>query len=57
MEPGFENVNVHSFGYDSNWANSEPSILNVHDFGQALLEEMRNSPYLGDNEQVGPLGC
>ncbi|KAI0886353.1 NACHT and WD domain protein [Annulohypoxylon maeteangense] len=49
MEPGLRNVNVHSFGYDSDWASTKSSILNVHDFGQALLEEMRNSSHLREN--------
>ncbi|KAK1764024.1 hypothetical protein QBC33DRAFT_548570 [Phialemonium atrogriseum] len=48
MEPAFEHASIHSFGYDSDWASSTPSILNIHDFGQVLLEEMRNSPSLRD---------
>ncbi|KAH6651315.1 NACHT and WD domain protein [Chaetomium tenue] len=46
QEPGLENVNIHSFGYDSDWASPERSILDVHAFGQNLLEEMRNSHHL-----------
>jgi len=46
VEPGFRNVNIHSFGYDSDWASTKSSILNIHDFGQSLLEEMRNSSHL-----------
>lgn len=45
-EPGLGNANIHSFGYESDWASTKSSILSVHDFGQSLLEEMRNSPYL-----------
>lgn len=52
MEPEFNNVNIHSFGYDADWASSKASILNVHDFGQSLLEEMRNSPSLINNSSV-----
>lgn len=52
LEPGFENVNIHTFGYDSDWANFKSSILGVHDFGQGLLEEMRNAPYLRDDGEV-----
>ncbi|KAJ9155418.1 GPI inositol-deacylase [Pleurostoma richardsiae] len=55
VEPGFHNVNIHSFGYESDWASTKPSVLNVHDFGQSLLEEMRNSPYLKDNDKNGPI--
>ncbi|KAI1455463.1 NACHT and WD domain protein [Annulohypoxylon moriforme] len=54
MEPGLRNVNVHSFGYDSDWASTKSSILNVHDFGQSLLEEMRNSPHLREKPE-GPI--
>ncbi|KAL2020066.1 hypothetical protein VTK56DRAFT_8870 [Thermocarpiscus australiensis] len=50
-EPGFENVNIYSYGYDSDWASSEPSILDVHDFGRNLLEDMRNSPYLRNSHE------
>lgn len=53
MEPGFENVNIHTFGYDSDWASLQSSILGVHDFGRQLLEEMRDAPYLRDNGEVG----
>lgn len=51
-EQEFCHANIHSFGYDSDWASTKSSILNVHDFGQSLLEEMRNSPYLRDNRNV-----
>ena len=51
-EPEIHNANIHSFGYDSDWASTKSSILNVHDFGQSLLEEMRNSPYLRDKRNV-----
>ena len=56
MEPGFENANIHTFGYDSDWSSSKASVLNVHDFGQRFLEEMRNSPSLRqphDEEVIG----
>ena len=52
VEPEMHNANIHSFGYDSDWATTKSSILDVHDFGQSLLEEMRNSPYLRDNRSV-----
>lgn len=52
LEPGLQNANIHSFGYDSDWASTKSSVLNVHDFGQTLLEQMRNSPYLRDNGNV-----
>ncbi|KAI1501045.1 hypothetical protein F5X99DRAFT_418835 [Biscogniauxia marginata] len=54
LERGLRNVNIHTFGYDSDWASTKSSILNVHDFGQTLLEEMRNSPHLRENGN-GPI--
>ncbi|KAI1137581.1 NACHT and WD domain protein [Hypoxylon sp. FL0543] len=54
MESGLRNVSVHSFGYDSDWASTKRSILDVHDFGRSLLEEMRNSPHLRKNPS-GPI--
>ncbi|KAI0425000.1 NACHT and WD domain protein [Xylaria sp. FL1042] len=49
MEPDLRNASIHSFGYDSDWGSFSPSVLNVHDFGQTLYEEMRSSPYLRQN--------
>ncbi|KAH0559298.1 hypothetical protein GP486_004190 [Trichoglossum hirsutum] len=46
MEPGFENVRIHSYGYDSDWGKGEVSVLNVHDFGRALLGDIQNSPHI-----------
>lgn len=54
VEPGFRNVNIHSFGYDSDWASTKSSILNIHDFGQSLLEEMRNSSHLTGSDSNVP---
>lgn len=52
-DPEFYHVNIHTFGYEVDWADSKSStILNINDFGQALLEEMRNSPHLRNNERV-----
>lgn len=51
-EPGMENVNIYTFGYDADWASLKPDILNVYDFGQVLLEEMRNAPSLRGNGEV-----
>jgi hypothetical protein len=52
MEAGLSNASIHSFGYDSDWGSTTPSILNVHDFGRALYEEMRSSPFLRQNSNV-----
>lgn len=52
LESGLKHANIHSFGYHSDWASTKSSILDVHDFGQSLMEEMRNSPHLRDNSNV-----
>ncbi|KAK9421402.1 hypothetical protein SUNI508_05940 [Seiridium unicorne] len=52
MEPGLNNVNIYSFNYDSDWGSSNPNILNVHDFGRELFEEMESSPFLRQKPNV-----
>lgn len=47
MEPGFRNVRIHAFGYSATWKEKHASMLTIHDFGQALLADIRNSPCLG----------
>lgn len=51
-EPEFANVSIHTFGYDSDWVSKRPSVLNVHDFGQSLYEELLTSPLLRRNSRV-----
>ncbi|KAJ5178230.1 uncharacterized protein N7500_000929 [Penicillium coprophilum] len=54
-EVGFKHVRIHSYGYNSDWTTRKESPLTVHDFGQALLADIHNSPYLrknGDNPIV-----
>ncbi|KAK4038973.1 hypothetical protein C8A01DRAFT_37090 [Parachaetomium inaequale] len=48
-EAGFRHVRIHSFGYDSDWTKSQQSTLTIHDFGQALLADLYNSPNLKRN--------
>lgn len=50
VEPGFEHANIHSFGYDADVKTG--NSFNIHDFGRELLESMRISPHLTDNEEV-----
>ena len=52
MEADLNNASIHSFGYDSDWGSMTPSVLNVHDFGQALYEEMKASPLLRQKSKV-----
>ncbi|KAK6826038.1 NACHT and WD domain protein [Apiospora arundinis] len=43
-DSSFEAVRIHSFGYNANWATWLSSPLDVHAFGQSLLEELLNNP-------------
>lgn len=45
-DSAFENVRIHSFGYDSDWVKGKDNCLNIHHFGKSLLGEMSTSPYL-----------
>ncbi|KAK2761351.1 hypothetical protein FQN54_001873 [Arachnomyces sp. PD_36] len=40
----FKRARIHSFGYNSDWGNAKESILDVHQFGNSLLQEIANSP-------------
>jgi hypothetical protein len=52
LETDLSNASIHSFGYDSDWKSLTPSILNVHDFGRALYEEIRSSPIFRQKSKV-----
>ena len=52
LEPDFQNANIHSFGYNADYSDTKDSILNVQDFGRALLGEMRTSPHLRRRKTV-----
>jgi hypothetical protein len=41
----FRNVRIHSFGYNADWMGKGQSVVDVHDFGQALLLAIRNSAF------------
>ncbi|MBE3042915.1 alpha/beta hydrolase [Candidatus Bathyarchaeota archaeon] len=43
-DPDFENVRIHAFGYAADWAERQQSALNITDFAQSFLEEVKNSP-------------
>src|SRR6266566_9853783 len=43
-DPDFEGVRIHSFGYNANWATWLKSPLDVHAFGQSLVEELLSDP-------------
>lgn len=46
IEPGFENVRIHSFGYKADWGKKwqQQSVLNIHDFAESLIGGLRNHP-------------
>lgn len=50
QDDGFQDVRVHSFGYDSNWG--KESILSVHDFANALLVSVLDCPHIPRTEKV-----
>ena len=43
-DPGFRDVRIHSFGYDSNW--TKESTLNLHDFAKSLLGSIQDCPLI-----------
>ena len=53
-DPAFRNARVHNFGYNADWIDRKENILNIHDFGQSLLDSLRNSPSLRSDEEVLP---
>ncbi|KAL8756040.1 MAG: hypothetical protein Q9199_003214 [Rusavskia elegans] len=48
LEPRFRHVRLHTYGYNSDWGEKKGSVLNIHDFGSALLGDMKTSPYIQD---------
>lgn len=43
-DPDFEGIRIHSFGYNADWKGRRPSVLNIHDFAQSLIGELKNNP-------------
>jgi len=54
-EPPCRNVRIHSFGYNATWSGSTGGTLNLHDFGQALLTDIQNSPLISNAAVQTPL--
>lgn len=50
IDPDFENVRIWSFGYDSIYMKEISDVLNIDDFGRALLGALSSSKCLGDME-------
>ena len=51
-DPDFRTVRIHTFGYNSDWAQRTESILNIHDFAKNLLGELKNSRLLRKDAEV-----
>ncbi|XDG08715.1 hypothetical protein ABKA04_008330 [Annulohypoxylon sp. FPYF3050] len=43
-DPDFADMRIHSFGYKSDWAERQQSILNIRDFAESLVGELKNNP-------------
>ncbi|KAE8443095.1 hypothetical protein EG329_002339 [Mollisiaceae sp. DMI_Dod_QoI] len=41
-DPDFRHVRIHSFGYNSDWLQRQQNLLTIHDWGQDLIEQIRN---------------
>jgi hypothetical protein len=50
-DDSFQNVRIHSFGYNSNWRNKE-NILTIQDFAKALLADIQNCPRIPRGSHV-----
>lgn len=50
QDPGFQDVRIHSFGYDSNW--EKESTLNLHDFAKSLLGSIHDCPAISSDSNV-----
>lgn len=46
----FQDVGIHSFGYDSNW--DKESILGIHEFANALLGSILDCPAMPPDTRV-----
>ncbi|KAL8890838.1 MAG: hypothetical protein Q9215_002064 [Flavoplaca cf. flavocitrina] len=49
-DPGFRDVSIHSFGYDSNW--DKESSLNIHDFSKSLLASIHDCPSMSRTSNI-----
>ncbi|OAG43151.1 hypothetical protein AYO21_02437 [Fonsecaea monophora] len=45
-DPAFENVRIHSFGYNSDYVKHRDGCWTIHSFAQSLLADLRTSPYI-----------
>ncbi|KAK4198284.1 hypothetical protein QBC40DRAFT_331593 [Triangularia verruculosa] len=45
-DPAFQNVRVHSYGYNSDWTKGNSTCLNIHHIAKSFLAELAISPHL-----------
>ena len=45
----FASVRIHSFGYNADWKELGSNMLNILDFAQSLVGEMRYSEHVGSS--------
>ena len=50
--PELQDVRVFTFGYHSDWTESDSSILNLHDFGSYLFDELCATLHLDQEDEV-----
>ncbi|KAF3056227.1 Protein SERAC1 [Daldinia childiae] len=43
-DPDFTDIRINTFGYKSDWVERQQSILNIHDFAESLVGELKNNP-------------
>lgn len=51
-EPGFENVRIHSFGYNADWSSTKDTISNITDFANMLVAAVCFSPKFHEGPPV-----
>ncbi|PWY75065.1 NACHT and WD domain protein [Aspergillus heteromorphus CBS 117.55] len=49
-DPAFAHVRIHTFGYDSDWANGKRNCMNIHHFARSLLGELFTSPCIANSD-------
>ncbi|CAG8015369.1 unnamed protein product [Penicillium nalgiovense] len=45
-DPAFNNVRIHSYGYDSHYLKGKQDCLNIHHIGKSFLSALSTSPYI-----------
>ena len=43
-DPDFGGIRIYSFGYNASWGTRSTSTLDIHAFGQSLVEELLSDP-------------